>query len=75
MIESIERVATLVVTVKIVKRLVGIMEQVVTLEQMVLLIVVKLIKLIMACRGHREMKIIIPHKILIIDIGHTYGNN
>ena len=40
-----------------------------------LLIVVMLIKLIIACRGHREMKIIIPHKILIMDISQTYENN
>ena len=37
-----------------------------------LLIVVMLIKLIMVCRRHVEMKIIMPHKM---DIGHTYGNN
>ena len=76
MIEPIEGVATLVVTVKIVKTQVGTMEQVVALEQEELLIVVMLIKLIMACRGHREMKIIMPHKIPIMDIvGHAYGNN
>ena len=40
-----------------------------------LLIVVMSIKLIMACRRHREIKIIMPHKILIIDIGQAYGNN
>ena len=74
-IESIEGVATLVVVVKIVKTLVGTMEQVVALEQAVLLIVVMLIKLIVACRGHRELKIIMLHKILIMDIGQTYGNN
>ena len=74
-IESIEGVATLVVTVKIVKTPVGAMEQVVALERAVLLIVVMLIKLVMACRGHREMKIIMPHKILIMDIGQAYGNN
>ena len=34
-----------------------------------LLIVVMLVKLVMACRGHREMKIIMPHKILIMNIG------
>ena len=39
------------------------------LEQAVLLIMVMLIKLIMACLGHGEMKIIMPHKILIMDIG------
>ena len=39
------------------------------LEQAALLIVVMLSKLIMACRGHKEMKIIMPHKILIMDIG------
>ena len=44
-------------------------------EQAVILIVVMLIKLIMACRRYREMKIIMPHKILIIDIGQAYGNN
>ena len=60
---------------KIVKTPVGTMEQVVTLEKAVLLIVVMLIKLIMACCGHREMKIIMPHKILIMDIGQAYGNN
>ena len=68
-IESIKGVATLVVTVKIVKT------PVVALEKAVLLIVVMLIKLIMACRGHKEMKIIMLHKILIMDIGQTYGNN
>ena len=45
------------------------------LEQAVLLIVDMLIKFIMACRGHKEMKIILPHKILIMDIGQAYGNN
>ena len=74
-IESIEGVATLVVAMKITKKMVGTMEQVVALEQAVLLIVVMLIKLIMVCRRHGEMKIIMPHKILIMDIGHTYGNN
>ena len=34
-----------------------------------LLIVVMSIKLIMVCRGRREMRIIMPHKILIMDIG------
>ena len=52
-IEPIERVTTLVVTVKIVKTLVGTMELVVALEQAVLLIVVMLIKLIMTCHGHK----------------------
>ena len=56
---------------KIVKTPMGTMEQVVALEQAVLLIVVMLVKLIMACRGHREMKIIMPHKILIMDIGQV----
>ena len=74
-IESIQGVATLVVAVKIVKTLVGTIEQVVALKQAMLLIVVMLIKLIMACRGHREMKIIMPPKILIMDIGQAYGNN
>ena len=74
-IESIEGVATLVVAVKIMKTLVGTMEQVVALEQAVLLIVVTLIKLITTCRGHREMKIIMPPKLLIMDIGQAYGNN
>ena len=68
-IESIEGVATFVVIMKIVKKLVGTMEQVVAFEEAVLLIVVMLIKLIRACHGQREMKIIMPHKILIIDIG------
>ena len=39
------------------------------LDEAVLLIVVMLIKLIMAYHGQREMKTIMPHKILIIDIG------
>ena len=39
-----------------------------TMEQVVLLMMVMLIKLIMACRGHKEMKIIMPHKIQIMDI-------
>ena len=34
-----------------------------------------LIKLIIACHGHREMKIIMSHKIPIMDIGQAYGNN
>ena len=75
MIEPIDRVAILLVTVKIVKTQVGTMEQVVALEQTVLLIVVMSIKLIMACHGRREMEIIMPHKILIMDIGQAYGNN
>ena len=74
-IEPIEGVATMVVTVKIVKTPVGTMEQVVALEKAMLLIVVMLIKLIMACHGHRDMKIIMSHKILIMDIGQAYGNN
>ena len=74
-IEPIEGVATLVVTVKIVKTPVGTMKQVVALEQAVLLIVVMLTKLIMACRRQKGMKIIMPHKILIMDIGQAYGNN
>ena len=74
-IEPIEGVATLVVTGKIVKTPVGTMEQVVALEQAVLFIVVMLIKLIMACHEQREMKIIMPHKILIMDIGQAYRNN
>ena len=69
-IVSIEGVATLVVTVKIVKTLVGTMEQVVALEQVMLLIVIMLIKLIMACCGHREMKIIMP--IATQDTDHGY---
>ena len=40
-----------------------------------LLIVVMLIKLIMACREHKKMKIIMSYKILIMDIGQAYGNN
>ena len=40
-----------------------------------MLIVVMSIKLIMACRGRKEMKIIMSHKILIMDIGQAYGNN
>ena len=74
-IKLIEGVATLVVTLKIVKTPVGTMERVVALEHAFLLIVIKLIKLIMACHGNREMKIIMPHKILIMDIGQAYGNN
>ena len=35
---------------------------------MVLLMVVMLIKLIMACPKHKEMKMIMPHKIQIMDI-------
>ena len=54
--------------VKIVKTLMEIMEQVVALKQVVLSMMVMLIKLIMACRGHKEMKIIMPHKIQIMDI-------
>ena len=67
-IKSIEGVATLVGAVKIVKTLMETMEQVVALEQVVLSMMVMLIKLIMACRGHKEMKIIMPHKIQIMDI-------
>ena len=74
-IEPIKGVATLLVTVKIEKTPVGTMEQVVAWEQAVLLIVVMSIKLIMACRGRREMKIIMSHKILIMDIGQAYENN
>ena len=70
--KPIEGVAILVV---IVKTPMETMEQVVALEQAMLLIVVMLIKLIMTCRWHREMKFIMPHKILIMDIGQTYGNN
>ena len=60
---------------KILKTPMGTMEQVVAFEQAVLLIVVMLIKLIMECCRYREMNIIMPHKILIIDIGQAYGNN
>ena len=54
--------------VKIVNTLMETMEQVVALEQVVLLMMVMLIKLIMACCGYKEMKIIMPHKIQIMDI-------
>ena len=74
-IESIEGVTTLVGAVKIVKTLIGTMEQVVVLEQVALLMVVMFIKLIMTCRGHKEMKIIMPHKIQIMDIDQAYENN
>ena len=37
--------------------------------------VVMLIKLIMACHGHKEMKIIMPHKIQIMDIDQAFRNN
>ena len=53
---------------KIVKTLMETMEQVVALEQVVLLMMVMLINLIMACCGHKEMKIIMPHKIQMMDI-------
>ena len=69
----IARVATLVGVVKIVKTLVGAMkivnmlmgtmEHVVALEQAMLLMIVILIKLIMGCHGHQELKIIMSHKI------------
>ena len=39
-----------------------------TFEQVVLLMVVMLIKLIMACSGHKAMKIIMSHKIHIMNI-------
>ena len=32
-------------------------------------------KLIMKSHGHKEMKIIMPHKIQIMDIDQAYGNN
>ena len=67
-IESREGVETLVGAIKIVKTLIRTMEQVVALEQVVLLTVVMLIKLIMACPEHKEMKMIMPHKIQIMDI-------
>ena len=67
-IESREGVETLVGAMKIVKTLIRTMEQVVALEQVVLLMVVMLIKLIMACPEHREMKMIMLHKIQIMDI-------
>ena len=53
---------------KIVKTLIRTMEQVVALEKVVLLMVVMLIKLIMACLEHKDMKMIMPHKIQIMDI-------
>ena len=62
-IESVEGVVTLVGAVKIVKTLMGTMKQVVAFEQLVLLMVVMLIKLILACQGYKEMKIIMPHEI------------
>ena len=34
-----------------------------------------LIKLIMTSHGHKEMKIIMPHKIQIMVIYQAYGNN
>ena len=47
----------------IVKTIIKTMKQVVTLEQVVLLMVVMLMKLIMACPEHKEMKMIMPHKL------------
>ena len=57
------------------KTLVETLEQVVALEQAMLLMMVMLIKLILACHGHKEMKIIMPHKIQIMVIDQAYGNN
>ena len=53
-IESIEGVTTLVEVMKIVMTLMGTMEPVVALEQVVLLMVVMLIKLIMTCRAQGD---------------------
>ena len=59
---------------KIVKTLMGTVEQVVTLKYVVLMVVM-LIKLIMACHGHKGMKIIMPHKIQIMDIDQAFENS
>ena len=45
------------------------------LKQAVVLTVIMLIKLILACHGHKELKIIMSHMIQIMDIDHVYGNN
>ena len=45
------------------------------LEEMVALVAVMLVKQILACPGHKEMKITMPHKIQIMDINQGYGNN
>ena len=45
------------------------------LEEMVTLVAVMLVKQILACPGHKEMKITMPHKIQIMDINQGYGNN
>ena len=43
------------------------------LEEVVALVVVMLVKQILTCHGHEEMKIIIPYKIQIMDIDQGYG--
>ena len=45
------------------------------LEDMVALRAVMLVKYILTCHGHKEVKITMPHKIQIMDIDQGYGNN
>ncbi|RVW35447.1 hypothetical protein CK203_097220 [Vitis vinifera] len=45
------------------------------LEKLVPLVRVMLVKWILACHGHKEMKITMPHKIQIMDIDQGYGNS
>ena len=51
---------------------VGVVEEVVALvrvlKEVVVLVAVMLVKQILACHGHNEMKITMPHKIQIMDI-------
>ena len=44
-------------------------------EKLVPLVRVMLVKWILACHGHKEMKITMPHKIQIMDIDQGYGNS
>ncbi|KAL6347659.1 hypothetical protein AAG906_026187 [Vitis piasezkii] len=44
-------------------------------EKLAPLVRVMLVKWILACHGHKEMKITMPHKIQIMDIDQGYGNS
>ena len=44
-------------------------------EKLLSLVRVMLVKWILACHGHKEMKITMPHKIQIMDIDQGYGNS
>ena len=78
MMVTMGAVGKMVALVRVVDELVALvreLEEIVVLEEMVALGAVMLVKYILACHGHKEMKITLPQKIQIMDIDQGYGNN